>query len=188
MYTVVNALLYIILAILAVWYIYILVSNNRRTSYRWGRKKKIIEIIKAHSDIRARYTRQLDTIIEEMGLLFYKNGEIDYETMLDTLTVIKRNEYVDSSIVPAVDVIFDAIKGRNQFLHVSNASAVLFMNIKEKIKAGQFQEADSELELLYEKCVETEMSLKRRGRVEFWIGTAIGLVGILISCITGFRR
>ena len=180
-----NIVLYIFLGLLVVWYIYTLLSNRKRTSISFGRQKKIIAIINKYPNITPRATRKIENAVQEMSLLFYKNGEIDYETLLDTLAKIKQKSDNEKA-VSAIDVYIESIRTGNPFLHVSNSSSELFRQLGCDIKVRDYDKAASDLKLLYEKSIEMEALLKRRGKIEFWVGTAIGLIGITISCVTSF--
>lgn len=125
--------------------------------------------------------------MQELSNLFYKNGEIDYETLLDTLAKIKQkiDGERDGS---AIDVYIESIRTGNPYLHVSNASSEIFKRLCHDIETKDYDKASSDLNLLYEKSVETESQLKRRGKVEFRVSIAIALSGIIISCITSLKK
>lgn len=174
--------LYIVLAILVICYLYVLFANNKKILFIRGRKKKVLKILNDHVDIKPRYTKKIMKIIEDLGPLFCKNGEIDFEVMLDTLAAIRSEENSnDSKIIPTIDIICDAIKENYPFLHVSNESAALFKQVNDDIYNGHTQKATDNLNLLYNKCIEIEKSVRQHHRLDFWIGTAIGIIGIVIS-------
>lgn len=182
-----NIILYIFLGLLVVLYFYILLSNRKKTSNFFGRKKKLIEIVNKNLNITSRAIRKIENAVKEMGMLFYKNGEIDYETLLDTLVLVKK-ENEDERFASTIDVFIESIRAENPYLHVSNESSELFKQLDYDIKKKDYDKASINLNLLYKKSVEIERSLKHRGKIEFWIGTAIGLVGIAISCVSSFIK
>lgn len=177
-------ILYIFLGLLVIGYFYILLSNRKKTSISFGRKKKLIEIINKYHNITPRANRKIENAVHEMGELFYKNGEIDYEKLLDTLAKIKQKKDGEK-IIYIIDIFIEGIRTSNPYLHISNASAKLFKQLDDDIKRENYKNAFSDLKLLYEKSIEVEKLLKQRGKAEFWIGTAIGILGIMISCVTG---
>lgn len=178
-----NIVLYILLGLLVVWYFYILIFNRKKTSPSFGRKKKVIVIINKNLDIVPRATRKIESAVKEMGELFYKNGDIDYETLLDTLMSVKKEQENDR-FTAVIDIFCKNIQMENPYLHISNTSAELIKRLAHDIEKGHSEQAAANLKLLYENIAETEKALKRRGKKEFWVGTVIGLLGIVISLIT----
>lgn len=173
------------MGLLVISYFYILLSNRKKTSISFGRKKKVIAIINNNLNITSRATRKIENAVKDIGMLFYKNGEIDFEILLDTLVLIKK-ENQDEKFISTIDIFLENIRTENPYLHISNESSELFKQLSHDIEKKDYDKAVVDLNLLYNKNIEIETMMKRRGKREFWVGTAIGLIGIAISCVTSF--
>lgn len=116
---------------------------------------------------------------------FYERGEINYETLLDTLASIQRDyEGVDEAICQEIDIVVEYIRNAHPYLHISNATAALFSVLKNDIIHKNMDKANTDIELLYEKTREVETRIKKRSRREFWVGIALAVIGIAVSIIT----
>lgn len=120
-----------------------------------------------------------------MKLHFYERGEINYETLLDTLVSIQRDyEGKNEAICQEIEIVVEYIRNANPYLHISNATAALFSVLKNDIVQKDMNKANTDIELLYEKTREVETRLKKRSRREFWFGIALAIIGIAVSIIT----
>lgn len=66
----INIALYVFLGILGVAFIYILVADNEKTSVAFGRKKRVISIMKNYAGITRRAKRQIGNIVHDLELHF----------------------------------------------------------------------------------------------------------------------
>lgn len=181
----INIILYVFLGILIVAYIYILVADNGKTSVTFGRKKRVISILKKYSGITRRARKQIGNVVHELELHFFEYGEINYETLLDSLASIRRDhEGENESICQEIDIIVEYIQNTHPYLHISNATAALFSVLKNDIIRKDMDKANTDIELLYEKTREVETHLKKRSRREFWFGIILAIIGIAVSIIT----
>lgn len=186
---IIKICLYIALGVLVIWYVYTLSSNKKRTSLSFGKKKIVLKIVNKYPNITPRATRQLDSVVKELGNHFFENGEVNYELMLDTLMQIKNNQNdVDDKVVHITNIIEGYIRKEKPFLHISDESGALFRKLSNDIEKKDYSTASKDLNLLYEKMKEVEVRLRKRSRRDFCVGTTIGIIGIAISIITSIMN
>lgn len=176
-----SPILYILLGIVVVTTCYVLLSGRRKSTFRWGRKKKIAKILKEHTSLKATQRRATYEIIRKISPLFEKRGEIDYGSMVDELEkiVIKNQNYKT-----VVEILVNGIKRSHPFFHVSATTQALFEKIYVDLTKAKIDDAKEDLNILYKKCHEVEDSLRKRGHVEFLIGAGLSLLGVLYSFVS----
>ena len=178
----ISLVLYICLAILVIVYLYILLCNRSKSSFFWGRRKKVQKILFEYPNVTSRATNKIKEIEKRLEQYFYKNGDVDYEKLLDTLVKVK-SECDMKQYKSICDILIKNIQNEHHYLHVSNASSEIFSQLECSIRNKNFEEALEDLKLLYKKNIEIESAWNRRGKVEFWIGiigAVIGLLGLVI--------
>ena len=170
---------------MVVWYVYYLLSNRTPKAPAWGRKKKVINLLVKYKGIRQNHSKKISEMLSELEGLFYHDAVTDYRKMSDTLLKIK-NEYDEKSnyeILPQIEIVCEIINRKHKYIHVSPENAQLFEELGEALDKASIQDAKKYVELLYTKSVTIENSLRKRGKIEFGVGTAIGLFGIMLSLI-----
>lgn len=184
--TLINLLQYFAPALLVIWFIAYLVKSHGKSSFVLGRKKRIIKIMSSslYVGIKTNHTNKIAKLLGEIQQQYYKDGEVDYNKMLIELGKLRSSElhYVEKrNIIPQIDILIDTINEKYKFYRVSPESAEIFERISESLDKDEVNAAKSDLELLYSRCSDIEKNLKKRGKKEFWIGTLIALIGILVS-------
>lgn len=177
-------ILYIALALLAIWYLYYLLSIRTKRSFVWGRKKKIAKILTKYPGIRRNHRQKLAEMSTEVGRLFYYGTTVDYRKILDFLTKMRSNPSFcnesDKSIDLQIDILCEYIKENNKYINVTFESAQLFEKIENALNKSDMVEAKKFLDLLYIQSGFLEDGLRRKGKKEFWIGTALGILGLAL--------
>lgn len=189
----INVLLYLLPALLVIWYVFYLVTNHRKNSFVFGRRKKMIRILSSskYAGLKSNYTKKIADLLDEIKQLFYKDGEVDFNEMLIELGKLrstKLHNTEERKLIPQIDILTTTINERHKFYRVSAESAEIFERIFGSLDNGDVNTALSDLELLYIICSDTESNLKKRGKKEFWIGTSIGLLGILVSIFLSYFK
>lgn len=191
--TLINVISYLLPALLVIWYLFYLVTNHRKNSFVFGRQKKMIRILSSsqYVGIKSNHTKRIADLLGEIKQLFYKDGEVDYNEMLIELGKLRSTELHNTeerNLIPQIDILTTTINEKYKFYRVSAESAEIFERISRSLDNGDVNTAQSDLELLYIKCRDTESNLKKRGKKEFWIGTSIGLLGILVSIFLSYFK
>lgn len=178
---------YVMLALLAIWYLYYLLSPQARSSPVWGRKKKTLKILLSYSGIRRNHTQKISEMLIEVEHLFHNGSSVDYRKMRDTLIKIKNNQThknkTNLNVAPQIEIIFEIIRANHKYINVASESAYLFQKLEDSLDASSIAETKKCLELLYRQSSVVEDSLRKRGKREFIVGTALGFFGLLLSVL-----
>ena len=178
-------ILYVSLGLLVVWYIYYLSSNRIQKASAWGREKKIINILIKYKGIRQNHNKKINDMLGELEKFFYYDVVTDYRKMSKVLTKIK-NKYEGKSnceIIPQIDIVCEIINRKHKYIHVSPENAQLFEELENALEKSSIEDAKKYMGLIYAKSVTIEENLNKRGKIEFGVGTVIGLLGLGLSLI-----
>lgn len=179
---------YILLALLALWYLYYLLSTHSKTSPTRGRNKKIVKILRQYDGIRRNHTQRKQEMLEEVERLFYNDTSVDCRKMLNSLMKLKNNQPQTespngASIISQIDILCNAIRDGHKYMNVASESAQLFQSLEDAVEKSLIQDAKKYLSMLYTQNSAVEDSLRRKGKKEFWVGTALALLGFGLSVV-----
>lgn len=177
-------LYYVIFALIIVAYLYYLFSTNedgKRITY--NKKKNILRVLKKYENITRRATRQIEDMYSSVESLFYEDGSVNHLKMNDALNEIKRiyskkqgND--DNKVTFLIDILLQKMGSTQAFYRVSSDKAIIFNNLLDQIKGHSIVEAEKTVYELYEQDAKVEREL-RKGKIQFIIGTAIGIMGLI---------
>ncbi len=169
-------------------YLYYLLANHSKKFFVFKRKKKIIKLLFSSNveNSEPDCTKRIIDLLESFEPLYYMDGEINYNEMLNDLTKLRAIEIQKEqrkNILFKIDILIDAIKRKNTYIKVSNLSAEIFKRISESLKVNNITRAQEDLELLYQRCGEVERHIRNNKRKEFWTGLYISIIGAMVSVI-----
>ena len=184
----VVSIFYILLALLALWYLFYLMSARSKPTISLGKNKKLIKTLRQYNTIKRNHTQRKQDMFTDAEQLFYRGSTVNYRKLLDSLIKIKtlqiKAELNDEDyIVPQIDMLIELIKEDQRYLLVAPNRAQLFQNLSDAINNSSKEGALKALEQLYTEYSVYEDSVRSKRSKEFWCGTAIGLLGLVFSII-----
>jgi hypothetical protein len=175
----------VLLALLAMWYLYFLIFSRPKSSPAWGRKKKVVAILRRYDGIRRNHNQRIAEMLGEIELLFYSDTVVDYRKMLYSLLKIKNAQSQiginKTDIVSQIEILCDEIQSNHKYMNVAFGSAQLFQKIEDALDKSSLPDVREYLPLLYTQSSAVEDGLKRKGKKEFWIGTVLGILSLALS-------
>ncbi|GHU42244.1 hypothetical protein FACS1894190_11360 [Spirochaetia bacterium] len=179
---------YVLLAVLALCYLYYLFSPKAKKPRVWRRNKQILKILYNNSTITRRQTVKIATVFDDVKKLFFSDATADYQKMYDTLVKIKNKQQRDNTtngqrITDIIDILCEKINSEHKYFRVNSELSQVFINLENSILGNNMENIKGCLELLYTQSISVEKTLKKRWKKEFWIATGIAILGIALSVL-----
>ena len=148
----------------------VLMSGRRKSKFRLGRAKRVTKLLKQNIGLSAKQQKVITEMLQKLNNEFTKHGDVDYQSMIDTLAKIARhnNEYTN-----VVTVLINAIKEKHPYCCISKKCEIIYIRIEDELRSGKIDDTCADLRLLYEQHVHTEQSVK-----------GIGLAGFVFTTIS----
>jgi hypothetical protein len=147
-----------------------------------------VKILRQYDGIRRNHTQRKQEMLEEVERLFYNDTSVDCRKMLNSLMKLKNNQPQTespngASIISQIDILCNAIRDGHKYMNVASESAQLFQSLEDAVEKSLIQDAKKYLSMLYTQNSAVEDSLRRKGKKEFWVGTALALLGFGLSVV-----
>ena len=174
---------YVALGALALAYLLYLFVPKAKSWHLLGVAKKVRKILQANKNLQRNHTVKVTDAIKNIEALFAKNGGTDYVKLLDTLHKLK---FSNGELCTAIDLLLEKIEVSRPFCLLSQDKEKTFESAVKYINNSNKAEALSAVKLIYQQFVSTEDDYRRKGRREFWIGTVIGILGLVLAIVPFF--
>ena len=166
------------------FFFYVLMSGRQKSKFRFGRARRVIKVFKQNPDLTAKQYKSIANVLQKLDIEFMKRGDVDYETMIDSLAKIARqnDEYTN-----VVTVLIDVIKAKHPYCCVSKQFESVYTKIEDEIHSGKADDACVNLRLLYQQHIQTEKSVKGISLAGF-VFTTISLFIPILEKLLEFLR
>jgi len=174
---------YFALGGVALAYLLYLFVPKAKSWHLLGVATKVKKILQANLKLQKNHTQKISDALGNIEALFTRSGGTDYVKLLDVLQKLKLS---NNELCAVIDLLLEKIETDYPYCLLSNDKIKAFENASSHISDSNKDEALFALKLIYEQFVLTEDNYRRKGRREFWIGTIIGIVGLVLATIPFF--
>ncbi|GHS94950.1 hypothetical protein FACS1894139_04060 [Planctomycetales bacterium] len=171
---------YIALGVVALTYLLYLFAPKAKSWYLLGVSKKVRRILQANTKLQKGHTQKISEAITYIEALFTRGISVDYARLIGTMRKIRAS---NSELSAVIDLLIGQIETNRPYGLLSADKENAFVAVVKQIAAQNQSDAETALKLVYAQFVATEDEYRRKDRRKFWIGTVIGIIGLVLSIV-----
>ena len=171
---------YVALGAVALAYLLYLFVPKSKSWHLLGVAKKLRKILQANTSLQRNHTVKIAEAIRNIEALFVNGSGTDFVKLLNNLQKLKIS---NPELCPVIDLLLDKIKTERPYCLLSHDKEKAFETTSSYINGSNKDEALSALEVIYQQFVSIEDEYQRKGQRQFWIETALAIIGIILAII-----